>query len=85
VKAKVKDMLATVAEDTPFNLPPCDVSREMHSLKLGKACGFDDISNEYHRHIHIKQLRVILSLPGNLEGSKSQTSAETMQETKISV
>jgi hypothetical protein len=30
----------TVDEDTPVKFPPCDVSEELQSLKLGKACSF---------------------------------------------
>jgi hypothetical protein len=47
VEAKVEVLLATVDEDTPVNFRPCDISKEMQSLKLGKVCGFAGISNEY--------------------------------------
>jgi hypothetical protein len=40
VEAKVEALLATINEDTPVNFWPCDVSKEIQSTKLGKACGF---------------------------------------------
>jgi hypothetical protein len=42
---KVEALLATVDENTPVSFQPCDVSKEIKSLKLGKACGFDVIPN----------------------------------------
>jgi hypothetical protein len=39
-------LLSTICEDIPVNFLPCDLSKEVLSLKLGKACGFDDIPNE---------------------------------------
>jgi hypothetical protein len=93
VEAKVEDLLTTVDENTLVILPPCDVSKEIHSLKVGKACGFDDISNECPRHLQrislvhlahiLYNMRSNLSLPNNLEGSKIQTSAETLHGPKI--
>jgi hypothetical protein len=43
VEAKVEALLAIINKDTPVNFRPCNVSKEIHSLKLGKACGFDGI------------------------------------------
>jgi hypothetical protein len=52
VEAEVEALLATVDdEDIPVNFRPCDVSKEVESLKLGKACGFDSIPNECLRHL----------------------------------
>jgi hypothetical protein len=45
VEAQVEVVLAAVSEDTPINFRPCDVSKEIQSLKLGMACGFDGIPN----------------------------------------
>jgi hypothetical protein len=45
VEAKVEVLLATVDEDAPINFQPCDISKEIQSLKLGKTCSF--ILNEY--------------------------------------
>jgi hypothetical protein len=56
VEAQVKALLATVYEDIPVHFRPCGVSKEIQSLKLGKACGFDDIRNEYLRHLPIRPL-----------------------------
>jgi hypothetical protein len=47
VEAQVEARLATVDEDSPLNFRPCAVSKEIQSSKLGKACGFDGILNEY--------------------------------------
>jgi hypothetical protein len=47
VEAKAEALLATVDENTLVKFRPCDVSKEIiHYLKLGKACGFDNIPNE---------------------------------------
>jgi hypothetical protein len=46
VEAQVQTLLATVYEDIPVNFRPCDVSKEIQSLKLGNASGFDVIPNE---------------------------------------
>jgi hypothetical protein len=39
VEAQVETLLAGVSEDIPVYFRPCDISKEMQSLKLGKACG----------------------------------------------
>jgi hypothetical protein len=51
VLATVEVLLATVDEDMPVNFRPSDVSKEIQTLKLGKACGFDGIPHEYLRHL----------------------------------
>jgi hypothetical protein len=51
VEAGDSALLATVGEDIPVKFQPCDVSKEIQSLKLGKASCFDGIPNEYLRHI----------------------------------
>jgi hypothetical protein len=51
VVAQVETPGAIVDEDVPVNFRRCDVSKEILTLKLGKVCGFDDISNECLRHL----------------------------------
>jgi hypothetical protein len=51
VEAKVEGLLATIDEDTLVKFKPCDVLKEIQSLQLGKACGFDGISNEFFWHL----------------------------------
>jgi hypothetical protein len=51
VEATVKALLATVDEDIPVNFWPCDVSKEIQSLKFGMVCGFDGIPNECLWHL----------------------------------
>jgi hypothetical protein len=48
VEAQVEALLATVDEDIPVNFWPCDVSKEIHSLELWKACGSDGIPNNVY-------------------------------------
>jgi hypothetical protein len=48
--AQVEALLATVDEDIPVNFRPCDVSKEIQSLKLGNARGLYGIPNECLRH-----------------------------------
>jgi hypothetical protein len=45
VEAQVQTPLTTVDESPPVKLRPCDVSKDIRSLKLGKACGIDGIPN----------------------------------------
>jgi hypothetical protein len=45
-RLKLKALLATINEDILVNFLPCDISKEIRSLKLGKTCGFDHIPNE---------------------------------------
>jgi hypothetical protein len=45
VEASGHALLATVDEDTPVKFQSCDISKEIQSLKLGNACGFDNISD----------------------------------------
>jgi hypothetical protein len=40
----------------PVKLRPCDVSKEIRSFKLGKACGIDGIPNECLRHLPRRSL-----------------------------
>jgi hypothetical protein len=47
VEARIETQLDTISEGIPVNFLPYDISKEVLSLKLGKACGFDDILNEY--------------------------------------
>jgi hypothetical protein len=61
VEAQVEALLATVDEDIPFNFRPCDVSKEIQSMKLGKVCGFDGIPNECLLHLPRRPL-VLLTL-----------------------
>jgi hypothetical protein len=46
VEAKVEALLATLSEDISVNFRPSGVPKEIKSLKLGKAYGFDGIPNE---------------------------------------
>jgi hypothetical protein len=46
VGAQVEALLATVDEDIPLNFLPCDASKEIRSLKLGKARGVDGTPDE---------------------------------------
>jgi hypothetical protein len=50
VEAQVQTLLTTVDENPPVKLRPCDVSKEIRSLKLGKACGIYGIPNDCLRH-----------------------------------
>jgi hypothetical protein len=53
VEAEVEALMTTVDEDILVNFRPCGVSKEIHSLKLGKACGFYDIPNECAQKDHL--------------------------------
>jgi hypothetical protein len=55
-EARVHALLTTVDENPPVKYPPCDVSKEILILKLGKACGIDGISNECLRHLPRRSL-----------------------------
>jgi hypothetical protein len=37
VEAQVKALLVTINEDIPVNFQPCDISKEIQSMNLGKA------------------------------------------------
>jgi hypothetical protein len=56
VEARIQALLTTVDETAPVKFRPCDVSKEIRSLKLGKACGIDDIPNECLRHLPRRSL-----------------------------
>jgi hypothetical protein len=43
-------------EDILVNFQPCDVSKEVQSLKLGKARVFDGIPNECRQHLSRRPL-----------------------------
>jgi hypothetical protein len=51
VEAIVQALLETVYKNPPQRIRPCDVQKLLKSLKLGKACGIDGISNECLRHL----------------------------------
>jgi hypothetical protein len=51
VEAQVEALLATVDEAILVNFRPCDVSKEIKSLKIGKACDFYGIPNECLLHL----------------------------------
>jgi hypothetical protein len=53
-------VLTTGDEDTAVKFRPCDFSREIQSLKLDEAWGFEGIPNELVRHIP-KPLKVLVS------------------------
>jgi hypothetical protein len=50
VEAKIQAVLNTVGEAPLGKFRPSDVSKEIRSLKLGKACGLDGIPDECLRH-----------------------------------
>jgi hypothetical protein len=56
VEARVHALLITVDEKLPVKFRRCDVSKEIRSLKLGKACGIDGILNECLRHLPRRSL-----------------------------
>jgi hypothetical protein len=53
VEAQVEVPMTTVDEDIPVIFRPCDVSKEIQSLKLRKAHGFDGIRNECVQEDHL--------------------------------
>jgi hypothetical protein len=53
---RLEALLTTVDENPPVKFRPCDVSKEIRSLKLGKARGVDGIPNECLRHLPRKSL-----------------------------
>jgi hypothetical protein len=46
VEARVQALLTTIDEKPPVKFRPCDVSKEMRPLKLGKVCDIDGIPNK---------------------------------------
>jgi hypothetical protein len=51
VDAIPQALLDTNKETSPVMLQPYNVSKDIQILKLGKACGFDDIPNQCLRHL----------------------------------
>jgi hypothetical protein len=51
VETQVEALLATVDVGIPVNFQPCDVSKEIKSLKSRKTCVFDGIPNECLQHL----------------------------------
>jgi hypothetical protein len=51
VEARIQALLTTVEENPSVKFRPCEVSKEIRSLKVGKACGIDGIPNEWLRHL----------------------------------
>jgi hypothetical protein len=49
--AQVEALPTTVNECIPVNFQPCDVSKEIQSLILGKSYGFHGIPNECLWHL----------------------------------
>jgi hypothetical protein len=56
VEARVQALLTIVDENAPVKFRPCDVSKKIQSIKLGKACGIDRIPNECLRHLPRRSL-----------------------------
>jgi hypothetical protein len=56
VESRVQALLTTVDENSPVKFRPCDVSEEIPSLELGKACGIDGIPKECLRHLPRRSL-----------------------------
>jgi hypothetical protein len=49
--ARAEAQLAAVSEDFHVNFQPCDILKEVQSLKLRKVCGFDGIPDKCLRHL----------------------------------
>jgi hypothetical protein len=62
VEAQVEALLAIINEDVTVNSWPYDVSKQIQSLKLWMACGFDGIPNECFRHLLRRPLVHLLHL-----------------------
>jgi hypothetical protein len=56
VEARVQALLTSVEENPSVKFRPCDVSKEIRSLKVGRACGIDGITNECLRHLPRRSL-----------------------------
>jgi hypothetical protein len=93
MEAQVEALLTAINECTPVNFQPCDVSKEIQSLILGKSYGFHDIPNECLAsskmtscafNTFIQSLPSAWSLPGTFEGIKKHNSAKTWQRPTIS-
>jgi hypothetical protein len=56
VEDRVQALLTSVGENPPVKLRPCDVSKEIRSLKLRKDRGVDDIPKECLRHFPRRSL-----------------------------
>jgi hypothetical protein len=54
VEARVEALLTTVDENPRVKFRPCDVAKDIRSMKQGKACGIVGIPNECLRHIPIR-------------------------------
>jgi hypothetical protein len=82
VVARAQALLTTADENSSVKFRPCDVSKEIRSLKLGKACGMDGIPNECLKtpskkiscscNALISSLLSTPSLPGFLEAKARQ-------------
>jgi hypothetical protein len=92
VEGEVGALLATVNEEIPVKFKPYGVSKEVHSLKLGKACIFDGIPNECVRHLprgplmyftylfnHCSRLRNIRHLERNQKSEFLRNPAKTQK------
>jgi hypothetical protein len=62
VEAWVEDLLTTVDKNSLVKFRPHDVSKEITSLKLGKACGIDGIPNECLRNLPNRPLVHLMHL-----------------------
>jgi hypothetical protein len=51
VEARVQALLISADGKSSVKFRPCDVSKEIRSIKLGKACGIDGIPNKYLRNL----------------------------------
>jgi hypothetical protein len=50
VEARFQALLIIADGNPSVKFRPCDVSKEIRSLKLGEACGIDGVPNEYLRY-----------------------------------
>jgi hypothetical protein len=62
VEARVQAMLTTNEENPSVKFRPCDVSKEIRSLTVGKASGIDGIPNECLKHLPRRSLVYITHL-----------------------
>jgi hypothetical protein len=59
VEARVQALLTIVDETPPVKFRRCDFSEEIRSLKLGKSCGIDGISNKCLGHLPRTLIHII--------------------------
>jgi hypothetical protein len=83
MESQVEVLLATVDEDTPVTIQSCDVSKEIQSLKLQKACSYDALQINVSGS-HFLNRRLLLGHFPAFWKETEFTAAETRQSSKIS-